>query len=326
MGGFNYMKKVLGALLLGATIVSAFIAYSMYTNHSAKQTAAIEQKQAAKKAEKKTEKKKKPVLKVEDLTYQLKDSRTGQVMKEFKPVHYKDKDVYDQEIKQLASELAKGIDTPMQNIKMDANGSLTGGSKQIILKEAELVKNLQNLNTKQLDVKVPIYETAPNVTAASAQGVADVSLASYSTRFRPSDTSRNRNVQLSAEAINNVVLGPGDSFSYNQTVGERTAERGYQPAPEIINKQLVMGIGGGICQTSSTLFNAIDGAGLQVTARSHHSKHVGYVPAGRDATVSWGGPDFKFTNNKDYPVIIKAYANVNTGVLTVDVRTSQHAI
>jgi vancomycin resistance protein YoaR len=177
-----------------------------------------------------------------------------------------------------------------------------------------------------LDVKVPIYETAPNVTAASAQGIADVSLASYSTRFRPSDTSRNRNVQLSAEAINNVVLGPGDSFSYNQTVGERTAERGYQPAPEIINKQLVMGIGGGICQTSSTLFNAIDGAGLQVTARSHHSKHVGYVPAGRDATVSWGGPDFKFTNNKDYPVIIKAYANVNTGVLTVDVRTSQHAI
>src|SRR6478735_8465377 len=285
MGGFNYMKKVLGALLLGATIVSAFIAYSMYTNHSAKQTAAIEQKQAAKKAEKKTEKKKKPVLKIEDLTYQLKDSRTGKVMKEFKPVHYKDKDVYDQEIKQLASELAKGIDTPMQNIKMDANGS-----------------------------------------AASAQGIADVSLASYSTRFRPSDTSRNRNVQLSAEAINNVVLGPGDSFSYNQTVGERTAERGYQPAPEIINKQLVMGIGGGICQTSSTLFNAIDGAGLQVTARSHHSKHVGYVPAGRDATVSWGGPDFKFTNNKDYPVIIKAYANVNTGVLTVDVRTSQHAI
>jgi hydroxyethylthiazole kinase-like sugar kinase family protein len=72
------MKKVVGALLLGATIVSAFIAYSMYTNHSAKHTAAIEQKQAAKKAEKKAEKKKKPVLKVEDLTYQLKDSRTGQ--------------------------------------------------------------------------------------------------------------------------------------------------------------------------------------------------------------------------------------------------------
>ncbi|TYR80474.1 vanomycin resistance protein VanB [Priestia megaterium] len=312
------MKKVLGTLLLGATLVSGYIAYDMYTDHTAKQAAAIEAKTV-----KKVEQKKEPVIKVDDLTYQLKDSRTGQVMREFQPVHFSDKKVYEQEIKKLADELAKSVDTPMQSMKLDANGALVGGANRIILKEDEFIQNLKNLTTKNLEVNVPIYETAPNLSVETIQGVNEIAIASYTTKFRPSDRGRNRNIQLSAQAINNTVLGPGDYFSYNSVVGPRTAERGYQQAPEIINKELVMGIGGGICQTSSTLFNAVDQMSLQIVARSHHSKDVGYVPAGRDATVSWNGPDFKFMNNKPYPVIIKAYANLAGGTLTVEVRTAQ---
>ena len=88
-------------------------------------------------------------------------------------------------------------------------------------------------------------------------------------------------------------------------VGERTEARGYQPAYEIINKELVMGIGGGICQTSSTLFNAVDQIGIRITERHHHSLNIGYVPTGRDATVSYGTLDFKFQNTSGIPFLIK---------------------
>lgn len=317
------MKKVIAALLASATLVSGYIAFDMYMDHSAQQAAATAaEKEKEQKAVEKKEKKE-PVIKVEDLTYQLKDSRTGALMREFKPVNFADKEVYNKEIKALASELAKGIDTPMQSMKLDGSGALIGGSNRIVLKEEELVASLQNLNTNQLEITVPIYETPPNVSVQAAAGVSEVPIASFTTKFRPSDTGRNRNIQLSAEAINNTILGPGDYFSYNSVVGPRTVERGYQQAPEIINKELVMGIGGGICQTSSTLFNAVDKAGVQIVARSHHSKDVGYVPKGRDATVSWNGPDFKFMNNKSYPIIIKTYTNVAGGTLTVEVRTAQ---
>ncbi|MFC3886024.1 VanW family protein [Bacillus songklensis] len=265
-------------------------------------------------------------IKPEYFVYSLKDSRTGQVLKEYKPIHFSNKEVYEKEIKQLAREMAEKIDKPMKNAKIDANGNLINGTKKIVLSEKELVENLKNLKPTQLDVNVPIYETMPNVTPESVRGINEVVIGSYKTGFRKTDTGRNRNIELSARAINNVVIGPGDSFSYNETVGQRTAERGYQPAHEIINKELVMGIGGGICQTSSTLFNAVDQTGATITAITHHSKTVGYVPVGRDATVSWGGPDFKFVNNKDYPIVIKTFVDKKQGHITVEIRTAKRYV
>ena len=96
---------------------------------------------------------------------------------------------------------------------------------------------------------------------------------------------------------------------------------GYQPAQEIVNKELVMGIGGGICQTSSTLFNAVDQLAIEYVEWHHHSLTVGYVPSGRDATVSYGGKDFQFKNTAGVPLLIKAIYNPN-GTLTVEMRTS----
>ena len=130
-------------------------------------------------------------------------------------------------------------------------------------------------------------------------------------------TARRNNVKLSASTINNYVMNTGDVFSYNGVVGQRTAANGYQPAPAYVKGETVDEIGGGICQTSSTLYLACLRGNLEITERYAHRYIPAYVPAGMDATVSWGGPDYKFTNNTDYPVkIVTSYAN---GKLTVKI-------
>jgi len=140
-------------------------------------------------------------------------------------------------------------------------------------------------------------------------------LSSYTTYFDPTNTHRAHNIQLSSNAINGHVVNVGEVFSFNQVVGERTLERGYKPAPEIVKGEYTEGIGGGICQTSSTLFNAVDAAGLRVIERVSHSHVVTYVPIGRDATVSWREPDFKFQNQLNAP--IKISSKTQDGKITV---------
>lgn len=185
------------------------------------------------------------------------------------------------------------------------------------------MEELKNLGAFQREVNVPIIESVPNVTAKTAANVDQTLLASYKTKFNSSVTGRTTNIALSASEIDQIILGPGDRFYYNLIVGERTEARGYQKAMEILNKELVEGIGGGICQTSSTLYNAVDQAGLEIIELNHHSKEVGYVPKDRDATVSYGGKDFKFLNNKDYPVLLKVIVNKTIGTIEVQVRAAQ---
>ncbi|HCW04826.1 MAG TPA: hypothetical protein DGK91_10080 [Clostridium sp.] len=100
---------------------------------------------------------------------------------------------------------------------------------------------------------------------------------------------------------------PGDTFSFNEVVGERTKARGYQEAGVIINNKIESGIGGGICQVSSTLYNAIIKSNINSTERFPHTLPSAYVDLGRDATVDWGNIDYKFTNTLDYPIYIEGY-------------------
>ena len=116
--------------------------------------------------------------------------------------------------------------------------------------------------------------------------------------------SRAGNIDISSKAIDGLVLKPGEEFSFNETVGPRTVERGYRYAPAIINNEFVPSIGGGICQTSSTIYAAIRPTELLVTARQAHRRPISYLPPGWDATVFWGLIDFKFVNNTDYPIRI----------------------
>jgi len=129
-------------------------------------------------------------------------------------------------------------------------------------------------------------------------------LGEYSTGYQTSSVNRAINVELASSKLNGVVLGPGDEFSFNNVVGERSAKNGYKTAHVYIAGMIEDGIGGGICQVSSTLYNAVLKSNLEITERRNHQLIVGYVPLGQDATVSYGAIDFKFKNNTEYPIKI----------------------
>jgi len=124
-------------------------------------------------------------------------------------------------------------------------------------------------------------------------------------------------LELSAEKINGKIISPNEEFSYNLTVGARTIEAGYKEAKIYSNGQVVDGIGGGICQLSSTLYNAAFFANLDITERYNHQFLTSYVKEGRDATVVYGVKDFKFKNNRNFP--IKIETTVNSGVVTCSI-------
>jgi hypothetical protein len=113
------------------------------------------------------------------------------------------------------------------------------------------------------------------------------------------------NVTLAAEAINGLILNPGETFSFNESVGQRTSAKGYKEAGAYAGGKTVQEIGGGICQVSSTLYDCVLYADLEVVARSNHMFVVTYLPYGNDATVNWGTVDFKFKNNTDYPIRVE---------------------
>ncbi len=130
-------------------------------------------------------------------------------------------------------------------------------------------------------------------------------IGSYTTKTT-SNSVRNKNIQLAAKALNGTVLKPGQEFSFNETVGQRTEAKGYGGAPAYNNGEVVQEVGGGVCQVSTTLYNAVFRAGLTTTYRRSHTFAPTYVTPGMDATVSWPGPDYQFVNNSDYPIGIRA--------------------
>ncbi len=151
--------------------------------------------------------------------------------------------------------------------------------------------------------------TTPAITnQISAAATRETSLASYSTKFNHKIKAKNTNITLAAESINNIIVYPNETFSYNETVGPTTKNRGYKMARTFFKGQDTKGYGGGVCQVSSTLYNAVLDAGLEVKERHPHSKQVEYVPEDRDAATSYGGIDFKFVNNKPFPIKIKSSA------------------
>jgi vancomycin resistance protein YoaR len=150
---------------------------------------------------------------------------------------------------------------------------------------------------------LPYQEKSPRVSGEDLQQV-DTLLGTCSTGYGSSSRNRVQNILMAAEAIDGTVLLPDETFSFNDTVGPRSAAGGYREAPVIVNGQLDTGIGGGICQVSTTLYNAVLLADLKIVTRNHHSLPSHYVAAGLDATVSYGSLDFRFRNNTETPIVI----------------------
>ena len=165
---------------------------------------------------------------------------------------------------------------------------------------------------------IPLKITKPSKTVKDigTEAFPDL-LATFSTKYNAGNAGRTTNLRLAANKINGTVLLPNEEFSYNAVVGERTISAGYKMAATYSNGAVVDGLGGGICQISSTLYDAVVMANLKITTRRNHQFVTSYVPAGKDATVVWGSQDFKFLNSRKYPVRITA--TVQGGIATVQV-------
>ena len=165
---------------------------------------------------------------------------------------------------------------------------------------------------------IPLKITVPDKTLEDlGEEAFPDKLGTYTTRYDPTNLNRSNNISISAKKIDGTIIMPGETFSYNQVVGERTIAEGYKEAGAYAGGRVVQDVGGGICQTSSTLYNAALYANLEIVDRSNHQFLTSYVSAGRDATVAWGAIDFQFKNNRTYPIKIEAVAE--NGVCTMSI-------
>lgn len=174
------------------------------------------------------------------------------------------------------------------------------------------------LNEPKEEYIIPLKVLYPTVTTNMIGTEAFPDLLSYfTTQYSTRDTNRTTNLKLAASKINGTVLMPGETFSYNKVVGERTIAAGYKEAPIYVSGRVENGLGGGICQITTTLYNAVIYANLQIVERTNHQFVPSYVTASRDATVVYGAIDFKFKNNRNYP--IKLLCSVSNGIAKFEI-------
>lgn len=220
---------------------------------------------------------------------------------------------YDsQPVKNLIAQMEKDINKSPENasLRMVSSGafSVTSDKKGVKLNSSKLQSDiLQKINgelSADIDIQAPIEDVQATITADKLSKV-NTKISSYTTDFSTSSANRAANISLATGSINGKLLMPGDSFSFNDVVGKRTAAKGYREAPVIIGNKLDSGLGGGICQVSTTLYNAVMRANVKPTERSHHSLPSHYVGLGMDATVDYGNLDYKFKNTLQYPMYIE---------------------
>lgn len=206
-----------------------------------------------------------------------------------------------------------------------ANASYKSGETFEVTKEVEGIsfdkekaKEAYEAAVNGDKVEIKLVKDIPEVKVENLNDVLfkDV-LGEFTTTYDQSYTARVTNLQVAAKNINGTILYPGDEFSYNKVVGERTAARGFKKAHVFSGGKVVDGLGGGICQVSSTLYNAVLLANLEVTSRTAHMMHTGYVKPSFDATVVYGSIDFKFKNNRETPVKIEATVKNGKAVIKI---------
>ena len=206
---------------------------------------------------------------------------------------------------------AKDSRLKFKNGALKATKSKEGQEVQIdntldVVKKALLDKKAAEKDT--IEVKADVEVTQPKFTQEEASQCTDL-LGKYSTTYATYQVERSSNVATAAGRINGTVLEPGETFSTIKVIKDRTEANGYKAAPEYSSGKVVSGIGGGVCQVSTTLYNAVLNAELKVVERSPHSMVVAYVPVSRDAAISGDYKDFKFKNNTDYPIYIMGSAS-----------------
>ena len=182
--------------------------------------------------------------------------------------------------------------------------------------DLEAAKEMLKEAKEEYEIKLII--TTPNVTTDKMGTEAFPELlSSFSTKYDASNVPRTTNLKLAMAKLDGVVVSPGEVFSYNKTLGKRTAEAGYREAGGFAGGKVVQTLAGGICQISSTLYDAVVYANLDIVERHNHMFLAGYVGAGKDATVVYGALDFQFKNTRNYPIRIKT--SIGNGIAKIDI-------
>ena len=212
--------------------------------------------------------------------------------------------------------IANKINVPVKNAKLYISGgsfnvtpSTTGKEFDVASNTEAIYEAINNKNYGEISLKV--NDINPKISTSMAKSV-DTLLAEHSTKFSTNLFGRAENIRISSNRISDVLLMPGEVYSYNNLTGKRTIANGYHNAPVIINGDLEDGPGGGVCQTSTTLYNAVLYSGLKIEQVKNHSITSNYAPRGKDAMVNDSGSDFKFSNPYDHPIYVKSIVNGDT--------------
>ena len=225
--------------------------------------------------------------------------------------------------------LEKTVDTPPRDADFAVGA---GGSIRLVPSQPGLALDVPQSvgrilaaasRTQNRTASLVLSEQQPKRTTAQAQAMGIVgTVGSYET-FYGGIANRIHNVQLVAHLVDHKFIAPGETFSFNGTTGERTAAKGFLTAPVIVNGELQNGLGGGVCQVSTTVFNAAYEAGLPITSRTNHALYISHYPLGRDATVDYPGIDLKFVNDTGHWLLLRTF--VGSSSLTVNLYgTPQH--
>jgi len=228
---------------------------------------------------------------------------------------------YDKEaIQEFLNNLDKSLGKEIVDASIKKNGDNFIITKEKVLEEfdknlvyediiSQVDKGIVNIN-----IEAPIKVTEPHITEKQLRTIDSV-ISSFSTKFVKNE--RSINIAIAAKAASGILLMPGDVYSFNELIGDTTPEKGYKEAPIIKNDKIEPGYGGGICQVSTTLHNAVMRAGITPIQRMHHSQPVAYVVKGTDATVFYNYIDYKFKNTLNYPIYIEGYTLNNEVVFKV---------
>ncbi|UNC91878.1 VanW family protein [Candidatus Contubernalis alkaliaceticus] len=235
--------------------------------------------------------------------------------------------VNEQKIDSILQELSGKIKIEAKDADFDIKGdeiSIIPGENGIELDNEKSKECFYHALKELREVKAPIEfsimckEVEPELTTETLEetGINQM-LVNFHTVFSQNDQNRNQNIKLASGFINLYMMAPGEVFSFNQVVGNATAERGFKEAPIIVGGQFVQGVGGGICQVSSTLYNAALLSNMEIIERTNHGRAVGYLPLGRDATIAYDYLDLKFKNSHSHHILISSRVEDNKLVIRI---------
>ncbi|BCZ44836.1 exported protein [Clostridium gelidum] len=211
---------------------------------------------------------------------------------------------YEEKLQKDVTQSAKDATISIEKDKIVVKAGIEGKTINLDKLDNQLKDNINGELDSKDNVTVDLETTKPRVTKEDLSKIKNV-MGTFSSSYGTSAAGRSNNIEIATAAINGTVVMPGETFSFNDIVGPRTVERGYQEAGTYVGNKVEPGIGGGICQVSTTIYRAAMKSNLRSVERTNHSMVVGYAQPGLDATVSYGYLDYKFKNTYDFPIFIQ---------------------